>query len=275
MLKENNLVRLLRACETMGNATVICSDKTGTLTQNKMSVVVGFLGTSEVFGRRPSDILEASSTTVSDAVAKFPSQVKQLLVHSLALNTTAFEEKRDTGTEFVGNKTEIALLQLAGEQLGMSLSEVQRENHVEHVYPFDSSRKAMAVVYRLPAGYRILVKGAPELLLNTATRMVQSAASNETGIPTGLILDEDRRYISRTIDAYAKDSLRTIGIAYRDLPSWPPTNKTQHPSFGEILEDMAWIGAFGIHDPLRPEVTEAIWNCHSAGVQVKMVTGTI
>lgn len=274
MLKENNLVRLLRACETMGNATVICSDKTGTLTQNKMSVVVGFFGAHEVFGRRPSDLSEPSSITVSDAVAKFPSQFKELLIHSLALNTTAFEEKRDAGKEFVGNKTEIALLQLASEHLGMSLSEVQKENKIEHVYPFDSSRKAMAVVYQLPTGYRILVKGAPELLLGASTRMVQSATSNDAGIPSGLILDEDHRFISRTIDSYAKSSLRTIGIAYRDLSSWPPPNKSQHPSFGEILEDMTWVGAFGIHDPLRPEVTGAIWNCHSAGVQVKMVTGT-
>lgn len=274
MLKENNLVRLLRACETMGNATVICSDKTGTLTQNRMSVVVGFFSAREVFGRRPSDISESSSITVSDAVARFPPQFKELLIHSLALNTTAFQEDRETGREFVGNKTEIALLQLASEHLGMSLSEVQGENTIEHVYPFDSSRKAMAVVYRLPAGYRILVKGAPELLLSAATRMVQSATLNETGIPSGLISDEDRRSISTTIDAYARASLRTIGIAYRDLPSWPPANKGQHPSFGEILEDVTWIGAFGIHDPLRPEVIEAIWNCRSAGVEVKMVTGT-
>ncbi|RDW78918.1 putative calcium transporting ATPase (Pmc1) [Aspergillus mulundensis] len=288
MLKENNLVRLLRACETMGNATVICSDKTGTLTQNKMSVVVGFFGASEGFGRLPSDERgpeeSVPSTTISDTLEVFPRAFKEVLVHSLALNTTAFEEKDDgqgKGKVFVGNKTEIALLELlAGQRLlDMDLSRIQTSNPIEHVYPFDSSRKAMAVVYRVPGTttYRLLVKGAPELLLGAATQIVQQGqGSNAAGVVTAPISDHDRERISRTIDSYARASLRTIGIAYRDFPAWPPgpniTSKTL-PSFGEIITDITWLGAFGIHDPLRPEVAEAIRTCHGAGVQVKMVTG--
>ncbi|KAL2819842.1 hypothetical protein BDW59DRAFT_181569 [Aspergillus cavernicola] len=272
MLKENNLVRLLRACETMGNATVICSDKTGTLTQNKMSVVVGFFSALESFGQLPSDTAPDSPVLISGMLQRFPTQFTELLVHSLALNTTAFEESREARREFVGNKTEIALLQLASQHLEMNLSQTQEANQIDHVYPFDSSRKAMAVVYRLPDGYRFLVKGAPELLLTASTQMVLPGPSNETGIATGHISNADRGSISREIDAYARASLRTIGIAYRDFPTWPPTSN-RPPSFEEIFEDMTWIGAFGIHDPLRPEVGEAIRHCHSAGVQVKMVTG--
>ncbi|KAL2869448.1 putative calcium transporting ATPase (Pmc1) [Aspergillus lucknowensis] len=276
MLKENNLVRLLRACETMGNATVICSDKTGTLTQNKMSVVVGFFSAVKPFGQLPSHISAEASptpTSISETMGGFSSEFKELLVHSLALNTTAFEEQRETGREFVGNKTEIALLQLASQHLDMNLSNLQADNPVQHVYPFDSSRKAMAVVYRVPTGYRFLVKGAPEILLNASTHMVLPGPPEENGIPTGSMSKDEYRHISESIDSYTRAALRTIGIAYRDFPAWPPASKNHHPSFDEIFEGMTWIGAFGIHDPLRPEVAEAIWNCHSAGVQVKMVTG--
>ncbi|KAL4923066.1 putative calcium transporting ATPase (Pmc1) [Aspergillus undulatus] len=274
MLKENNLVRLLRACETMGNATVICSDKTGTLTQNKMSVVVGFFGAGDSFGKLPSDTSDSEPVVISDAVRKFPVTFKDLVLHSLALNTTAFEEERQGKKEFVGNKTEIALLQLAKQQLDLNLSDVQSANQVEHVYPFDSIRKSMAVVYRTDKGYRFLVKGAPELLLRESTRIVQSGSGSETEkeAVSDQISDDDRHSISNRIDSYARGSLRTIGIAYRDFTTWPPTSKSQ-PSFNEVFNEMTWIGVFGIHDPLRPEVAEAIKNCHSAGVQVKMVTG--
>ncbi|KAL4948410.1 hypothetical protein BDW69DRAFT_189294 [Aspergillus filifer] len=274
MLKENNLVRLLRACETMGNATVICSDKTGTLTQNKMSVVAGFFRAGDSFGKLPSEIDSSDnpSVTISDAVQKFSPQFRELVLHSLALNTTAFEEVRESKKEFVGNKTEIALLQLARQELGLSLSNIQSTNHMEHVYPFDSSRKSMAVVYRTESGYRFLVKGAPELLLKESTCIVQTGESSEKAVVSGDISENDRRAILNRIDAYASASLRTIGIAYRDFSTWPPTSKNQ-PGFDEVFADLTWVGAFGIHDPLRPEVAEAIQNCHSAGVQVKMVTG--
>ncbi|KAL4961867.1 putative calcium transporting ATPase (Pmc1) [Aspergillus stella-maris] len=274
MLKENNLVRLLRACETMGNATVICSDKTGTLTQNKMSVVAGFFSAGNSFGKLPSgaDSSDSSSATISDAVKKFSPQFKELILHSLALNTTAFEEVRESKKEFVGNKTEIALLQLARQELGLSLSNVQSTNHVQHVYPFDSSRKSMAIVYRTEGGYRFLVKGAPELLLRESTRIVHSGESSEKDVVSSDISENDRRAILNRIHAYASASLRTIGIAYRDFPAWPPTSKNQ-PGFDDVFSELTWMGAFGIHDPLRPEVAEAIQNCHSAGVQVKMVTG--
>ncbi|KAL4802596.1 hypothetical protein BDV18DRAFT_62725 [Aspergillus unguis] len=277
MLQENNLVRLLRACETMGNATVICSDKTGTLTQNKMSVVAGFMGANEEFGSTPGverseDLLSPVPVPalISETLGHFPLQVKDLVLCSLALNTTAFEETRDTGREFVGNKTEIALLQLASQDLGMNLAEVHSGHRIEHVYPFDSSRKAMAVVYHTPNGYRFLVKGAPELLLTVSKHIVQTGPDPE--LICAELSNEYRQCISERIDAYARASLRTIGMAYRDFPTWPPSEKAQ-VGFDDLFKDITWIGAFGIHDPLRPEVADAIRTCHSAGVQVKMVTG--
>ncbi|KAE8353037.1 hypothetical protein BDV28DRAFT_165221 [Aspergillus coremiiformis] len=279
MLKENNLVRVLRACETMGNATVICSDKTGTLTQNKMTVVVGFFGANEQFDQQPIESgNESTSPPVSEVIEKLPAILRNLLTHSLALNSTAFEEQQDHGREFVGSKTEIALLQLAKDYLHMDdLTEERANAHIEHVFPFDSARKATGVVHRAgPTGYRLLVKGAAEVVLKASTRMVTVGSSPEKQIATEPISGSARKAILGTIDTYARKSLRTIGIIYRDL-DWPAEGSRDGEkglsSFEGLLRDMTWIGAFGIHDPLRPEVPGAIKTCRAAGVKVKMVTG--
>ncbi|CEJ54886.1 hypothetical protein PMG11_01174 [Penicillium brasilianum] len=273
MLKENNLVRLLKACETMGNATVICSDKTGTLTQNKMSVVAGFLGPGKPFGKSPLTTT-GLSVSILETLKKFSSSLEELLLHSLALNTTAFEEQQSECKEFIGNKTEVGLLQFAYQSLGLNLSEVRTNNHIEHVYPFDSARKAMAVVYlrSTGSGYRFLVKGAPETLLTASSYMVVPGPEGES-LSTSLISEDDRQLIIGTVDDYAQASLRTIGLTYKDFPAWPWAFQDHQPRFEEIFHDMIWIGAFGIQDPLRPEVIGAIQTCRAAGVQVKMVTG--
>ncbi|KAB8271875.1 hypothetical protein BDV30DRAFT_249797 [Aspergillus minisclerotigenes] len=280
MLKENNLVRVLRACETMGNATVICSDKTGTLTQNKMTVVMGFLGANERFDQQPTESGSPStSPTILETLKLFPTIFKKLLIDSIALNSTAFEEEQDGGREFVGSKTEIALLQFAKDYLHMTdLTEERANAHIEHVFPFDSSRKAMGVVYRAgPTGYRLLVKGASEVMLNTSTQTITTGPSSKSQIVTEPISDGARQVILDTINDYARKSLRTIGVVYTDLLDWPTglsrDSEKGLPDFESLLRDMTWVGAFGIHDPLRPEVSGAIKTCHSAGVQVKMVTG--
>ncbi|KAJ5237945.1 hypothetical protein N7489_008036 [Penicillium chrysogenum] len=258
MLKENNLVRLLRAW---------------TLTQNKMSVVSGCFGSSEPFGKFPLNTT-GLSISISDTLKKFPLSFEKLLLHSLALNTTAFEEQQSEDKKFIGNKTEVALLQFAHQGLGLNLSDVRTSNHIEHVYPFDSARKAMAVVYARPtgSGYRFLVKGAPEILLTASSHMVCPGPEEENSAAC-VISPDDRRLISGMIDAYSRASLRTIGLAYRDFPAWPSALQDRQPTFDDFFHDITWIGAFGIHDPLRPEVSGAIQTCRAAGIQVKMVTG--
>ncbi|GAQ05475.1 calcium-transporting ATPase 2 [Aspergillus lentulus] len=279
MLKENNLVRQLRACETMGNATVICSDKTGTLTQNRMTVVAGFLSTSESFGQLP---LENASRPQHDAISgvtqRYPGALKALLVKSLVVNSTAFEEQRENERVLVGNNTEIALLRFAQTALDVRDVSTERERtKVEQVYPFDSARKAMAVVYRLGTGHRLLVKGAAEVVLGACTESAIPGLSDETSLARAQISREDRRTIHDQINTFARASLRTIAIAYRELPGWnfgqAGDNEKGSLDFDALFNNLTWIGAFGIHDPLRPEVPEAIRKCHAAGVQVKMVTG--
>lgn len=276
MVKENNLVRVLRACETMGNATVICSDKTGTLTQNKMTVVAAAWS----FNRNsPDPEKQIPPDNISEAFKELPQAFKELIVKSIALNSTAFEEEKNGKKGFVGSKTEVAMLQLAKDHLGMNTREERANAEIEQMFPFESSRKCMGVVYREPSsvGYRLLVKGAAEMLLKRATSTVKGHAG--ASIVTEHMTEDKRLDIHECINCFAEQSLRTIGMLYKDLPSWPPASDqlpkddSPGPDFESLLNDMTWIGVVGIQDPLRPEVPDAIKKCNSAGVQVKMVSG--
>ncbi|RYN70772.1 Calcium-transporting ATPase 2 [Alternaria alternata] len=272
MLKENNLVRILRACETMGNATAICSDKTGTLTTNRMTVVAGTFGTTSFVHA------DSANSDKDQTIAAWASQVssaaKQLLIQSIAINSTAFEGQEDGKPVFVGSKTETALLELAKDHLGLvSLSETRDNEQVIHMFPFDSAKKCMGAVIKLPNGqYRLVVKGASEILLSFASEF----AHFET-LEAEPLSEEHRQVLTDTINAYANRSLRTIGLVYRDFPQWPPANAalTEGGSvdFASLLRDLTFFGLVGIQDPVRPGVPEAVRKAQKAGVTVRMVTG--
>ncbi|RHZ74471.1 hypothetical protein CDV55_108505 [Aspergillus turcosus] len=282
MVKENNLVRVLRACETMGNATVICSDKTGTLTQNKMTVVAGTFGTQKSFSQDRTEDVDSSddSTTVVGIFKQCSTAIRDLIIKSIALNSTAFEEEKEGSRDFIGSKTEVALLQMARDYLGMDVTTERASAEIVQLIPFDSARKCMGVVYREPtAGYRLLVKGAAEIMVGACSSKVSDLSASSDGVMIDSFTEEDRVKMLDTIQSYAVKSLRTIGLVYRDFPSWPPKDAQRvedDPSaakFEDVFREMTWLGVVGIQDPLRPEVPGAIQKCRSAGVQVKMVTG--
>lgn len=160
----------------------------------------------------------------------------------------------------------------------MNLREERSNVETVQLFPFDSARKCMGVVYREPSvGYRLLVKGAAELMLGSTTSVITTSAGEE--IRSVPLSKDVRETISETINSYAQKSLRTIGMVYRDFPSWPPKgaktleDDSSAAALESVFRDMTWIGVVGIQDPLRPEVPAAIKKCNSAGVQVKMVTG--
>ena len=247
MTEENLLVRVLASCETMANASVVCTDKTGTLTQNEMTVVAGCVGVRAKFVRRLEE--NRSRTNVEegrdsgetkDKFSLDQSQLDSLLRPALrrcfneaiCINSTAFEDTdHKTGERvFIGSKTETALLRFAKE-MGWADYHTTRENaEIVQMVPFSSERKAMGVVVKIHDGlWRLYLKGASEILTKKCTRFVvvpwpgESVKGDEDDdIETEEFNDAAREDISKSIVFYAKQTLRTIALCYRDLDSWPP-----------------------------------------------------
>ncbi|KAM0721101.1 hypothetical protein Q7P37_003387 [Cladosporium fusiforme] len=266
MVKLNNLVRILKSCETMGNATTVCSDKTGTLTTNVMTVVTG------TFGERSFD--DKNATGDETRSTAFASQLNDMerreIIDSVAINSTAFENDAD-GT-FIGSKTETALLSFA-RALGMGPLSQERSNAtIAQIMPFDSGRKCMGAVQRMSDGmYRLHVKGASEILLGHCSRIARSS-----GISS--LESNDRETLESVIHSYAQQSLRTIALISKDFKQWPPVgcvseNDPSQADFDAVLNQMTFNGLVGIQDPVRPGVPEAVEKCNYAGVSVRMVTG--
>ena len=306
MTKENNLVRHLQSCETMGNATVICSDKTGTLTENVMTVVAGSLGNGSLaFGdeavreklasKESGEEGEESAADVDDGVKdaaskrelmdatsvapKLDKDFTELLRQSIGINTTAFEGTENGKNVFVGTKTETALLDWAKASFALDSLEILRSNHpVVEMYPFNSSRKCMGAVIQLPDNkYRIFVKGAPEILLAQCHKALDAPTQ---GLRSTSLDQMHHDLILQDISKFASLSLRTLGLCFRDVEKWPPSRSrsasgddSDAVEFKDVFREMTWIGAVGIQDPVRQGVPEAIKNCSRASVSVKMVTG--
>ena len=278
MYKENNLVRKLRACETMGNATTICSDKTGTLTQNRMTVVAGTLGTKRIIAR-DGDVISGATDHFAAAFTKLSPTARSLLLQSAAINSTAFEGVENGTATFIGSKTETAILTLAKDYLGMGpVAEERAGVEVVQLIPFDSDRKCMGVVLRLASGeYRLLVKGAAEILLAKSNR--EMVDETEDSLSTQLLTQESRDRTSVIIENFASQSLRTIALLYKDFPQWPPADARlvegdrSTAVFEDVFQEMTLLTIVGIQDPLREGVSQAVKQCQDAGVMVRMVTG--
>lgn len=260
MMKDNNLVRHLDACETMGNATAICSDKTGTLTTNRMTVVQVYV----------ADKHSKDSIPLPESL---PSNIVELLITGISVNSgytskLMAPEKEGGQPSQIGNKTECALLGFV-EAMGRHYQSVRddiTEENLFKVYTFNSVRKSMStVIPNDDAGFRLYTKGASEIILKKCTHILGSdgKARKFTSL-------EKQSLVTSVIETMASDGLRTIGLAYRDyahdaLPDWEQENV--------VVSNLVLIGIVGIEDPVRPEVPDAIRKCQNAGITVRMVTG--
>uniref|UniRef100_A0A671YGW1 Calcium-transporting ATPase n=1 Tax=Sparus aurata TaxID=8175 RepID=A0A671YGW1_SPAAU len=260
MMKDNNLVRHLDACETMGNATAICSDKTGTLTMNRMTVVQ-----AHIAGRYYKKVPEPDL---------IPAKILDLLVQGIGVNcayTTKImpPEKEGGLARQVGNKTECALLGLSLD-LHRDYQTVRNEYPEERlfkVYTFNSVRKSMSTVLRNHDGsYRMFSKGASEILLRKCCKILLASGEAKVFKP------RDREdLVKNVIEPMAGEGLRTICLAYRDFPA--SEGEPEWDNEAHILTGLTCIGVVGIEDPVRPEVPDAIRKCQRAGITVRMVTG--
>lgn len=255
MLADNNLVRHLSACETMGGATNICSDKTGTLTQNVMTVVTAWVG-----GKNITEINERTKD-------QLPKDLKDALFQGIAMNSNAFEALNQKGVmDFVGSKTECALLKF-GKLADYDYMAIREGTTIHQLYPFSSARKCMSTVVKVGEGhYRLYTKGASEIVLGMCNRVLVAAQNSNTEAEI-IPLDQGlNNHLRNVITEYATDALRTLCMAYTDI-------------HGEIdwsvapENNMVLLAIVGIRDPLRPEVPEAVRVCQKAGITVRMVTG--
>ncbi|XP_042622240.1 plasma membrane calcium-transporting ATPase 3-like isoform X2 [Cyprinus carpio] len=258
MMKDNNLVRHLDACETMGNATAICSDKTGTLTMNRMTVVQAFIGDTHY-----------KSVPESEAINP---ETLEMLVNSISINsayTTKIlpPEKEGGLPRHVGNKTECALLGLVLDLKRdyQPIRDEVPEEKLYKVYTFNSSRKSMSTVLKNTSGpgFRMYSKGASEIVLRKCSHILDAS-----GQPRVFKAKDRDEMVRKVIEPMACDGLRTICIAMRDFTTEPDWDNE-----ADILNDLTCICVVGIEDPVRHEVPEAISKCQRAGITVRMVTG--
>ncbi|KAJ3148000.1 hypothetical protein HDU89_005074 [Geranomyces variabilis] len=283
MLADNNLVRHLSACETMGNATTICSDKTGTLTVNKMTVTAGQLAGIE-FARE--DLPDALKKRFEGAERL---ALLQLMCLGVNINSTASRSKNREGEmAFNGSKTEIALLNMT-HGLGYPYAPDRENTHVVDVAPFSSERKRMSTVIEIdhnqalesqlqitnaPAannGKRFLihVKGASEIILRSCDSYI---AEDGTIKP---LSDDVRKKFEALIESYAEQALRTIGAAFKPISHSGVASTEKHEE-GVQRDDehgLTFFAVFGIQDPVREEVPGAVKQCQDAGIRIRMVTG--
>ncbi|KAJ1730145.1 plasma membrane calcium, partial [Coemansia biformis] len=257
MLRDGNLVRQLAACETMGGATVVCTDKTGTLTQNRMTVVRGYVAERELASR-------------AEACAFFeslPGAIRRLLLESIAVNSTAFEGPDDKGNiDFIGSKSECALLGF-GKTCGLDYRCERADHTPARVYPFSSEKKTMTTIIPVPGEmdqFRVHAKGASEIVLRTCTQYVDKDGN------VADLDDKVRSELQQRISSFANRALRTFALAYKEIRR---ADLDACSADDAPLSELVWIGVMGIQDPLRPGVHQAVQDCHRAGVIVRMITG--
>ena len=246
MLTANNLVRKMHACETMGAATVICTDKTGTLTQNQMSV------NDLTFPALPEKKLGDD-------------EISNLVKESLALNTTAFLDFSDEKKiKAIGNPTEGALLLWLNKQ-GVDYMAVREGVKMYQQVPFSTKYKFMASIVESPSmGKPIFyVKGAPEILLKHC---------NKIATPEGNVdITPYRLDVERQLLEYQGKAMRTLAFAYK---VGDPNEQSFDPKTDDLVaENFILLGVVAIADPIRHDVADAVRNCMSAGIDVKIVTG--
>ena len=261
MAKRHALVKSLPSVETLGCTTVICCDKTGTLTQNlMMATEIAVDGkTVEVsgVGYRPQGEFSQDGKALSlDAISQW-STLRRLLDCAFICNNAKIEQI-DDDYRVIGDPTEGALICLA-EKAG-----VRGMHQRLHLNPFESIRKRMSVVVKpyLQAEATIYVKGAPLETLQQCDRM-------DWGNEVRALTDSDRKKILEENDEMAKRGLRVLAFAYRDGAELKGTSHTTP----DIEVQLVFLGLVALSDPVRPEVPDAIHACHTAGIRVIMITG--
>lgn len=244
MLKTNNLVRKMHACETMGATTVICTDKTGTLTQNQMQVY-------------QTDFLALPGQLLGD------NDISILIKEGISVNSTAYLDYSDDDRHIkpLGNPTEAALL-LWLHQQGINYMDFREGTDILEQLTFSTERKYMATIVRSALNNQVIlyVKGAPEIIVSKCSKVLTSEGFSP--------ISAYRRKIEDQLLDYQNQAMRTLGFAYKILST------EQYEDIQSLAaHDLTFLGIAAISDPVRPDVPAAVQTCLNAGIDVKIVTG--
>ena len=235
MVKRNAIVKKLPAVETLGCAGVICSDKTGTLTQNRMTVV---------------DVWSCGGAHRKEA----------LLIGTMC-NDTVLTYDGDGSPRTAGDPTETAFVTAALKEDGMDKNLLEKEMPRMAELPFDSERKLMSTIHPLNGKYRVMVKGAPDVLLARCTSILDNGVTALTPVLAKQVEDANA--------AMAEKALRVLGCAYKDIDAIPQGELTSE----ELENGLTFVGLVGMIDPPRMEVKQAVAECYGAGIRPVMITG--
>lgn len=282
LARKNAIVKQLSSVETLGSTTVICSDKTGTLTKNEMTVqemaIDGHTISIHGVGYEPEgsflirheriphpESFEYNKKDLPDLAFKKGALYNhlQLAIRTAALCNNARLTHADNQWKILGDPTEGALITLA-EKAGFALDNFYKKHKKIHEFPFDSMRKRMSVIAEeMESGETLAyVKGAPDLLLELCTHSLQEGKV----VP---IDEEEKKYILSQYERLANQALRTIALAYKKLPEKQEGKYYQD----DVEKDLIFLGIVGMADPPREEVKEAVKLTHKAGIRVFIVTG--
>ena len=248
MAKKNALIRKLPAVETLGSATVICSDKTGTLTLNKMTVThIAVNG----------DFENGTTTPVENAANQHPAVYKELVYAAALCNDASLDPDRKG--EIIGDPTEGALIYLA-QAFGIDHEALEDDYPRLFEQPFDSERKRMTTVHRINEKWISYTKGAVDEMLPLCTHILTSEGVRP-------ITEADKENITKLCLSMSEGALRVLGFAMRTLMELP-TNDDENVEF-----DMTFVGVTGMIDPPRKEVADSVRTCRQAGIRTIMITG--
>ncbi len=258
MAKKNGLVRRLPAVETLGSTTVICTDKTGTLTKNEMTVTRVVLNGDQLDVTGSGYETQGSFLLNGKPIDPKQNEHLKLALHIATLCNDAELERTNKGTIVLGDPTEGALI-VAGEKAGLDHDQLEEEYERIDELPFDSETKRMVTVHRAPDGkLYAYMKGSQAVVLDSSPLFM-----SHDGVRP--ITDNDKTYINELNRVMAEQALRVLAVAYRELPE----DYTEE----DLVREMTYIGLFGMIDPLREEAKLAIEQSHNAGIRTIMITG--
>lgn len=262
MVKENVLVKRLSAVQTLGSVTVICTDKTGTITKGEMTVKKIWTKSNTVevsgFGYAPIGEFTFNGKPLKKRDAE---RFEKLLEISALCNSAKLEPPSDRNNSWnvIGDPTDGALL-VAALKYGLTMRSLLVQKPLVHVLPFDSRRKRMTTMHKVDGKILVYTKGAPRSILSICSKIIVDSKIEE-------LTRENLHSIERKIREFANEGLRVIAVAYKEMPENEPFKGRN------VEQDMIFVGLAAMKDPPRPEVKKAVEQARQAGIKIVIITG--